>query len=89
MSKYLPLIHRSEHSLDNSDLSENESERSDVEAGTESENVDLEKGIFFEPYIPVAEEEQPDSGITPARRKWVCCTWFLTWWIPVRHYLFQ
>lgn len=58
---------------------------SDVETGDSKnlENVDLEKGIQFEPYIPVVEEED-SKGISPGRRKWVCCTWCLTWWIPVK-----
>jgi hypothetical protein len=67
-------------------MSGEESDNSVAETEGASENVenmDLEKGIFFEPYIPVAEEEDTETKITPARRKWVCCTWCLTWWIPV------
>jgi chitin synthase len=81
------LSPRSVATLD-SDNSEIESEKSDVETERESEtveNLDLEKGIHFEPYIPVVEEEE-SNGPTPARRKWVCCTWCLTWWIPVRFF---
>ncbi|KAI8818378.1 chitin synthase-domain-containing protein [Fimicolochytrium jonesii] len=25
---------------------------------------------------------EEEDHVTSARRKWVCCTWFLTWWIP-------
>ncbi|KAI9208155.1 chitin synthase-domain-containing protein [Polychytrium aggregatum] len=25
---------------------------------------------------------EPKKQLTSARKKWLCCTWFLTWWIP-------
>ena len=48
---------------------------------TELSRQDLEKGLLFDPYIPTEEEEEKPK-VTPARRKWICCTWCLTWWMP-------
>jgi hypothetical protein len=56
----------------------------ETEGGTQK---DIEKGLYFTPHIE-QEEESTVPKITPARKKWVCCTWFLTWWIPVSAYRF-
>ncbi len=64
-------------------MSGDESEAmSDMESIRGDAPMDLEKGILFEPHIPVDEEEERPK-VSPARRKWVCCTWALTWYIPV------
>ena len=33
------------------------------------------------------DELDKKPTLSPARRKWLCCTWFLTWYIPVSFYL--
>ena len=86
MGNYIFFIQRSV-STGEFEFSEEDSEQSEsdsVEPEEIKENIDLEKGIFFEPYIPVDDEEEENkSKISPARRKWMCCTWCLTWWMPV------
>ncbi|KAI9355051.1 chitin synthase-domain-containing protein [Zopfochytrium polystomum] len=53
-------------------------ERSDIEMGT------LEKsaadGDLGKPDVGKQKAKKPRSS--PARRKWLCVTWCLTWWIP-------
>ncbi|KAI8920098.1 chitin synthase-domain-containing protein [Powellomyces hirtus] len=41
---------------------------------------DVERGIKDRAQTETLIEEEQRSS--PARRKWVCCTWMLTWWIP-------
>jgi len=42
--------------------------------------VDIEMGKND---LRVDDEVEKKKGPTPARKKWVCLTWCLTWWIPV------
>ncbi len=48
----------------------------------EQQQPDIERGLHFVPFIDDKEPERPD--VTPARKRWVCCTWCLTWYMPVR-----
>ncbi|KAJ3168219.1 hypothetical protein HDU88_001658 [Geranomyces variabilis] len=51
-----------------------------VPTGMEKKAIrDPESGTNTPQNEMLIEEE---NRITPARRKWVCCTWLMTWWIP-------
>lgn len=52
-----------------------------VDEEPEEKQPDIERGLHFVPYIDDKEPEGP--AITPARKRWVCCTWCLTWYMPV------
>ncbi|KND01644.1 uncharacterized protein SPPG_03441 [Spizellomyces punctatus DAOM BR117] len=55
---------------------------SDVDMGT-STDVDVKYVTRVEKEALAAEAEKEEKRpVSSARKRWLCCTWTLTWWIP-------
>ncbi|RKP37869.1 chitin synthase-domain-containing protein [Dimargaris cristalligena] len=54
--------------------------------GSRKIESDLKHPTAADPMLPskegIEEEKEDKPKLTTVRRRWLCCTWLLTWWIP-------